>query len=282
MPNGSFQYIPNPQFPGRVAIPSPPGTECVVSTCPSPVSSSTPSSPHPMPLLRAVDERQMVYLLVVSLRHSSVLFLTPPSSRSLAFSNSLRLGICFTPLKEKFIRDGDLSGRVVSPWLVWFMAVMGVHLHQESRRQWAQLHIQTTLAKDLLNMISKMQDVRPPFEVFQIFYLMSMSCTYTNTLVPARRYLRRCQDMIRTQGYGLDPNWIDASSRASPCPIIDNRPSEYTEEKHEMVSILVNLMYLQCMHCMLYDKCHGLFADLEAQLLDFAVRCPLSSRSRRT
>ena len=56
--------------------------------------------PHPMSLLRAIDERRMVYLLVISLCHSSVPFLTPPSSQSLAFSNSLRLGICFTPLKS--------------------------------------------------------------------------------------------------------------------------------------------------------------------------------------
>jgi len=155
------------------------------------------------------------------------------------------------------------------------MAVMGVHLYQESRHQWAQLRTQRAIVNDLLNTVLTLRDTNPPFDTFQAFYFMAMSCTYTNTLVPARRYLEKCQDMIKSEGYGLDPTWIDASLRASPCPVIDNRPSEYSEEKHEMVSILVNLMYLQCMHCILYGECHGLFADLEAQLPDFAVRCPL-------
>lgn len=81
--------------------------------------------------------------------------------------------------------------------------------------------------------------------------------------------------MIRTEGYRLtDQTWIDASSRMSPPAVADDRPSEYTEEKHEMVSILVNLMYLQCIHCILYGQCRGLYADLEAEFPDFAVRCP--------
>ena len=79
--------------------------------------------------------------------------------------------------------------------------------------------------------------------------------------------------MIDAEGYRLiDPTWIEASSRASLPIVIDDRPSEYTEEKHELVSILANLMYLQCIHCMLYDECHDLYPDLEAQLPDFGVR----------
>lgn len=154
---------------------------------------------------------------------------------------------------------------------------MGVHLYQESRHQWVELRLQSTLSKMLLNMVLKMQGNVPTFDLFQAFYLMAMSCTYTHTLVPARRYLLRCQEMICAEGYTLaDPAWIDASSRTSLPALIDDRPSEYTEEKHEMVSILANLMYLQCMHCMLYGKCRGLYADnLETQLPDFAVRCPL-------
>ena len=82
--------------------------------------------------------------------------------------------------------------------------------------------------------------------------------------------------MIDAEGYRLiDPTWIEASSRASLPIVIDDRPSEYTEEKHELVSILANLMYMQCIHCMLYDKCHDLYTDLEAQLPDFGVRFPL-------
>jgi len=85
--------------------------------------------------------------------------------------------------------------------------------------------------------------------------------------------------MVSSEGFRLvDPDWIDASSRTSPSAIANDCPSEYTEEKHELVAILVNLMYLQCMHCMLYDKCHGMFADLEAQLPEFAVRFPPSCR----
>jgi len=45
-------------------------------------------------------------------------------------------------------------------------------------------------------------------------------------------------------------------------------------------------MYLQCMHCLLYGRCHGLFAELEAQLPDFARAYPeifdLSSMVLRT
>lgn len=87
----------------------------------SPSAPSTPPSPQPLPLLRAVDERQWGYF------------------RNLALSNSLRLGMCFTRLKERFIREGDLTGRVVHPWFSWFTAVMGVHLYQESRHEWQQL-----------------------------------------------------------------------------------------------------------------------------------------------
>jgi len=152
---------------------------------------------------------------------------------------------------------------------------MGIHLYQESRHQWVQLYTQGALTQILLTMVLKMQETEPPFDVFQAFYLMTMSCTYTHTIVPAQRYLERCQEMIRTEGFSLvDPTWVDASSRGSPSPVDDDRPSEYTEEKHELVSILVNLMYIQCMHCMLYDKCHGMFADLEAQLPDFEVGFP--------
>ncbi|KAF9651446.1 hypothetical protein BDM02DRAFT_3267070 [Thelephora ganbajun] len=256
--NGSGQHVPTPISPRQLVIPSPPDSDGVGSTSPSVLSSSIPSSPHPLPLLRAVDERQMCYF------------------RSLAFSNALRLGICFTPLKERFIREGDLSGHIVHPWFTWFMAVMGVHLHQESRHQWEQLKIQGTLTQILLKMVLKMQETDPPFNVLQVFYLMAMSCTYTHTLVPARRYLKKCKDMIRMGGFRLaEPTWIDASSRASPpTAIIDDRPPEYTEEKHELVSILVNLMYLQCMHCMLYDECHDMFVDLEVQLPDFARAYP--------
>jgi hypothetical protein len=89
--------------------------------------------------------------------------------------------------------------------------------------------------------------------------------------------------MIEENGYRLaGPTWVDASSRESSSAVIDDRPSEYTEEKHEMVSILVNLMYLQCIHCMLYDKCHGLYTDLEAQLPDFAACFSLRSYFRST
>lgn len=261
--------------PQQVLMPSS-DSEGAPSTSPSPLPSSMPPSPPPLQLLRALDERQLCYLLVISLRHFSAIVLTSPPSRALAFSNSLRLGICFTPLKERFIREGDLSDQVVHSWFIWFMAVMGVHLYQESRHQWAQLRLQSTLSQTLLKMVLQMQGNVPPFDMFQALYLMAMSCTYTHTLVPARRYLVRCQDMIQTEGYRLaDPTWIDASSRTSPSAVIDDRPSEYTEEKHEMVSILVNLMYLQCIHCMLYGECRGLYADLEAQLPDFAVRSPL-------
>ena len=81
--------------------------------------------------------------------------------------------------------------------------------------------------------------------------------------------------MIRSEGFALvDPTWIDASSRTLTDAVFVDRPPAYTEEKHEIVSCLLNLMYLQCMHCMMYDECHDLYADLEAQLPDFAVRCP--------
>lgn len=157
------------------------------------------------------------------------------------------------------------------------MTVMGLHLHQERRHRWEQLDIQSWIIQSLLKMVLKMQETQPPFELFQAFYLMAMSCTYTHTLVPARRYLERCREMIKAEGFGLlDPTWIDASSRASPSRVIYDRPSEYTEEKHELVSVLINLMYLQCLHCMLYDECHGIYADVEAQLPDFAVRSPWS------
>ena len=156
------------------------------------------------------------------------------------------------------------------------MAVMGVHLYQESRHQWEQLRTQGALAQILLKMVLTMQETGPPFDLFQAFYCMALSCTYTHTLVPARRYLERCQEMIRTEGFRLaDPTWVDASSRGSPSTVIDDRPPEYTDEKHELVSVLVNLMYLQCMHCMLYNECHGMYADLEAQLPDFAVCSPV-------
>ena len=261
--------------PQQVFIPSS-DSEGAPSASPSPLPSSMPPSPPSLSLLRALDERQLSYLLVISLRHFFAFFLTSPPSRALTFSNSLRLGICFTPVKERFIREGDLSGQVVHPWFIWFMAVMGVHIYQESQHKWGQLRLQSTLSHILLKMVLKMKESVPPFDMFQAYYLMAMSCTYTHTLVPARRYLVRCQEMIRTEGYRLaDPTWIDAASRISPFALIDDRPPEYTEEKHEMVSILVNLMYLQCIHCMLYDECRGLYADLEAQLPDFAVRCPL-------
>jgi hypothetical protein len=120
-----------------------------------------------------------------------------------------------------------------------------------------------------------MQETELPSVIFQALSLMAMACTYTHTLVPAQRYLERCKAMIDAEGYRLiDPTWIEASSRASLPIVIDDRPSEYTEEKHELVSILANLMYMQCIHCMLYDKCHDLYTDLEAQLPDFGVRFP--------
>ena len=199
-----------------------------------------------------------------------------PPSRVLAFSNALRLGICFTSKKERFILEGDLSGRFVHPWFTRFMAVMGVHLHQESRHQWAELRIQVTLTQILLKMVLGMIETELPINTFQAFYLMAMACTYTHTLVPGRRYLERCQKMIKMEGFGLvDPTWIEASARESPPAIVNDRPSPYTEEKHELVSVLVNLMYLQCIHCIMYDKCHGLYEDIERQLPDFEVRCPL-------
>ena len=214
----------------------------------------------------------MQYLLVISLRQFLAHLLTSPPSRDLAFSNALRLGICFTPLKAKFIRGGDLSGRVSHPWFTWFMTVMGVHLYQESRHQWGELHIQGYITQVLLTMVLKMQeDKEPPFTLLQAFYFMCMSCTYTHTVVPGRRYLERLQEMVKKERFSLlDPTWIDASSRGSR-PTFD-RPSEYTEEKHELVSLLLNLMYLQCIHCLVYDGCPDLFADLEAQLPDFEVR----------
>lgn len=156
------------------------------------------------------------------------------------------------------------------------MAVMGVHLHQERRHQWGQLSIQGSLTQILLRMVLGMVETELPYTVLQAFYLMAMACTYTHTLVPGRRYLEKCQQLIRVYRLTLgDPNWIDASSRQSPPAVINDRPSEYTDEKHEEVSILVNLMYLQCIHCILYDECHGLFADVEAQLPDFQVCCRL-------
>ena len=212
----------------------------------------------------------MSYLLVIPLRQSLTRFLTLPPSRDLAFSNALRLGICFTSLKERFIRGGDMSGRVAHPWFVWYMTVIGVHLHQEWRHQWADLKIQGTITQILLTMVLKMQETETPFTMLQAYSLMATACTYTHTVVPGQRYLERCQEMIEEHGFGLvDPTWIDGSLRGSPS-IVD-RPSEYTEEKHELVSVLLNLMYLQCMNCLLYDECHGLLTDLEAQLPDFEV-----------
>ena len=240
----------------------------------SPSAPSTPPPPQPLPLLRAVDERQWGYLSVVLLRHFPFLSLTLLSSRTLAFSNGLRLGICFTKLKERFIREGDLTGRVVHPWFTWFMAVMGVHLHQESRHEWQQLKTQRQLTQVLLTMIIDMKDTAPRFDLLHAWYFMAMSCTYTHTLVPGRRYLMRCEELVKSEDMRLvEPTWIDASTRRSPSVAhVHDHPPEYTEKKHELVSVLANLMYLQCMHCLLYGRCHGMFADLEAQLPDFAVR----------
>ncbi|KAF9792197.1 hypothetical protein BJ322DRAFT_20130 [Thelephora terrestris] len=250
----------------RVLVPSSSDSEDVCSLSLS--SPSTPPPLRPLPLLRAVDE----------LRYF----------RTLAFSNALRLGICFTKLKERFILEGDLTGHVVHPWFIWFMAVMGVHLHQEIRHEWQQLGIQRHLTQVLLTMVVGMKDTGPRFDLLQAWYFMAMSCTYTHTLVPAQRYLLRCQELIKSEDMRLvEPNWIDASTRASPsdAPAHDC-PPEYTEKKHELVSVLVNLMYLQCMHCLLYGECHGMFADLEAQLPDFARAYPeiyeLSSMVLRT
>jgi len=233
---------------------------------------SVPSSTPPcLAVLLAGDERVMSYLLVIPLRQFPARFLTLPPSRDLAFSHALRLGICFTSLKEKFIRNGDMSGRVVHPWFVWFMNVMGIHLHQERRHLWEELRIQGTITQIILQMVYDMQESeQPPLLMLHVVSYMALACTYTHTIVPGQRYLLRCHKMVKKHGFGLvGPTWIDASSRGSPSTV--DRPSEYTEEKHELVSILLHLMYLQCIHCLLYNKCHGLFADLEAQLPDFEV-----------
>lgn len=55
--------------PQQVLIPSSPDSDGVCSMSPSPFPPSTPSSPPSLPLLRALDERQLSYLLVISLRH---------------------------------------------------------------------------------------------------------------------------------------------------------------------------------------------------------------------
>ena len=129
------------------------------------------------------------------------------------------------------------------------------------------------LTQLLLGMVVELREKEPPLEVLHAWYLMAMSCTYTHTVVPAQRYLQRCQELIKAEDIRLvEPNWIDASTRASPSVMaIDDRPPEYTEKKHELVSVLVNLMYLQCMHRLMYGACHDLYAELEAQLPDFAV-----------
>ena len=252
-------------------VPSSPDSDGLLSTYSGLPPSSTPPPTCPLPLLRAVDERPMAYLLVIPLRQFFARFLTLPSSRDLAFSNSLRLGICFTPLKEKFVRNGDLSGRVVHPWFVYYMNVMGVHLHQETRHQWLELKTQGMLTQILLRIVLEMQETQPPTTMLHAFYFMAMACTYTHTVVPGQRYLGRCQDMIEKEGFRLvDPTWIDASLQGSSSAV--DRPSPYTEEKHELVSILLNLMYLQCIHRMIYSECDGMFAELEAQLPEFEVR----------
>lgn len=250
---GQFDSL---HLPLQVQISSSSDSDCARTISPS--APSTPPSPQPLPLLRAVDERQWSYF------------------RSLALTNSLRLGMCFTRRKERFIREGDLTGRVLHPWFTWFTAVMGVHLHQESRHEWQQLEIQRMLTQMLLKMVVELREKEPPLEVLHAWYLMAMSCTYTHTVVPAQRYLQRCQELIKAEDVRLvEPNWIDASTRASPSDIaIDDRPPEYTEKKHELVSVLVNLMYLQCMHRLMYGACHDLYAELEAQLPDFARAYP--------
>ena len=271
--NGPCRHVFTPMSPQQQYVPSSPDSDGILS-----ISSGAPPSTPPcsLPVLRAFDERQMSYLLVIPLRQSLARLLTLPSSRELAFSNALRLGLCFTSLKERFIRSGDMSGRVVHPWFVWYMTVMGVHLHQEWRHQWRDLEIQGTITQKLLAMVLKMQETQPPFIVFQVYSLMATACTYTHTVVPGQRYLERCQEMIEKHGFRLvDPTWIDASLRGSPSTV--DRPSEYTEEKHELVSVLLNIMYLQCINCLLYDECHGWFTDLEAQLPEFEVcRCAIT------
>ena len=154
------------------------------------------------------------------------------------------------------------------------MAVMGVHLHQESRHEWQELRIQRTITQMLLRMLLKMRETGPSFDIFQAWYLMAMFYTYTHTIIPAQRYLLRCKELIESEGFRfVEPTGADVSTRSSPsATAIDDRQPEYNDKKHELVSVLVNLIYLQCIHCMLYDACHGMYADLEAQLPDFAVR----------
>lgn len=112
---------------------------------------------------------------------------------------------------------------------------------------------------------------------------MAMSSTYTHTIVPAQRYLLRCQELINSEDFRLvEAIGVEASTRSSPSTTpIDDGPPEYNDKKHELVSVLVNLMYLQCIHCLLYDACHGMYADLEAQLPDLAVRFLPSNSSKR-
>lgn len=154
------------------------------------------------------------------------------------------------------------------------MALIGVHLQQESRHEWGELRIQRMLTQMLLSMVLKMRQTGPPFDILQAWYLMATFSTYTHTTVPAQRYLLRCQELIRSEDFSLvEPAGVDASTRSSPSAIaVDDRLPEYNDKKHELVSMLVNLMYLQCVHCLLYDACHGMYADIEAQLPDFAVR----------
>lgn len=122
------------------------------------------------------------------------------------------------------------------------MTVFGCHLDQERRRNFDLIHIQALLTQLCLESVLTIVQADDPFTSVQAYYVMSNSCFYTFTYVPAKRYLKKAVDTAKRHGIRMvDRSSSDSSDSPNRGTIMDP-PPEHLESVRERVGTLVQLI----------------------------------------
>ena len=144
--------------------------------------------------------------------------------------------------KQHAVALGDLSNTIIHRFFTYYMTVFGCHLDQERRRNFNLIHVQALLTQLCLEIVLTVEEAEDPFTFIQAYYFMALSCFYTYTYVPAKRYLKKAVDATKTHDIRM-VDWSFSNSSDSPNQnLIMDPPPEHLESVQERVSTLVQLV----------------------------------------
>jgi hypothetical protein len=142
-----------------------------------------------------------------------------------------KLGIHLTGRKEEAIMHGDTSGDVVHPFFVHISNSVGMHLGGSLEASPAMLQLHAKHSQRALEQMSEAGKSGDAELKAQMLLCAASGALFQRWFRPARSYLRKACDAVNTANLRFIP--------------VFGRPPELTEEVHERLAVLSQIVYTE-------------------------------------